>query len=164
MRRFIGILLFASLLAFAFAFSSLLPQHALAASASTLYVQQISSITGQPQTHKHWGHGYWAGYHDGYRDGYEIGLSSCYDFDRHRNGWTDEGNWAYRRGYSDGFRSGFDEGRRDCYDRGYDRGAGHDFHHGHHGHYGDSGDKSGHKDTHKNDDRHNHDAKGDSKH
>jgi hypothetical protein len=171
MRRFISILLFAALLAFAFAYSSLLPQRAMAASSSTLNAQQavqLTGVTSKPDANKRWGHGYWEGYHDGFRDGYEIGITACYDFSRHRHGWTDEGNWAYRRGYSDGFERGFDAGKRDCYDRGDDRGADHDTHHGHHGHHDDQ-DNHGHKgdhnkDTHNKDDRHKQDHPGNTKH
>ncbi len=161
MRRFVSILLFATLLAFAFAYSSLLPQRAMAASSSTLNAQQITGVTGQPNTNKRWGHGYWAGYHDGFSDGYEIGLTACYDFSRHRHGWNDEGDWAYRHGYSDGFENGFDAGKRDCYDRGAD----HDTHHGHHGGHDDHGHRNDHnKDTSNKDDHHKQNHTGDSKH
>jgi hypothetical protein len=145
MRRFVSILLFATLLAFAFAYSSLLPQRAMAASASTLQAQQITDATAQPSTGNRWGHGYWNGYHDGYNDGYEIGLTACYDFHRHYNGWTNDGDRSYRDGYARGFSKGYDAGRHDCYDRGYDR----DSHHGHNGDHNHNWDNNNNRDKNK---------------
>ena len=130
MSRFVSILLFATLLASALAYSSLSPQRAQAATLSAQTAVQLTSATNQPQAEKRRGYGYWAGYHDGYSDGYDAGIRACYDFHRHRDGWTDEGDRRYRRGYYDGFRRGFFEGKHDCYDRGYDRDR--DSHHGRH--------------------------------
>jgi hypothetical protein len=150
MRRFVGIFLLGTILAFAFAFSSLLPQRAMAASASlsTQKYVMLTSVADQPLSGKHGGYGYREGYHDGYSDGYEVGLRSCYEDYHHRDGWTHEGDWEYRQGYHDGFRRGYDAGKDDCYGHGDDR-ANHDSHHGHHGHHGDR-DRNDHHDDHNN--------------